>query len=156
MLGMLAIPLAGQTKETPMTKPQKCPVCSNDGTSEYLAPFSDLCEAHTKRRNIRTENYRRAALRNLAHSALQIQDASNLSGVLATAAETACTLRRVGGSIDGSGLGTLEVNQHPVMQLFAAKIADLSGLRGEYPNEAEAQCLDLLKLADLPVHEVTS
>lgn len=93
---------------------------------------------------LQVERLRRTELRRLAQEALQVQDACNLSGVLHGAYRAACSLR-VCGTPDG--LGTLETNHHPIMLLWASKIADLAGLPGrEWPREAEKQVLSILAM----------
>jgi len=56
----------------------------------------------------------------LAQEVLDVQDACNLSGVLGSAYRAACDLRRV---LDA---GTDTINRHPIMVLWADKIAHLT------------------------------
>ena len=55
-----------------------------------------------------------------ANSALQVQDACNLSGVVASFARMTHEMRE-------SGMGTSECNQHPLTRLFVDKLLSLAG-----------------------------
>jgi hypothetical protein len=73
-------------------------------------------------------------LREAAQTAIDIQDACNLSGVLRTFDSVVSDViwpeaRRL-------GQGTDYVNRHPIVRVFLAKLADLNGL--EYSWSAEA------------------
>ena len=59
-------------------------------------------------------------LAELAQQALDVQDACNLSGVLLGAHNAVCNLREL------LGCGTDELNEHPISQLWADKIASLA------------------------------
>ena len=57
--------------------------------------------------------------------AIQVQDACNLSGVVHSMAEA---MESVCGMANRLGKGTTWKNRHPVIVLFAAKVAHLAGL----------------------------
>jgi len=95
-----------------------------------------VCPWHSE-----VETLRRAEVARLASQAVQVQNACNLSGVLTSAAAAANSLRDCGSP---RGLSTLEISHHPVMMLFASKIADLAGLSHTYPTQAETDCLALV------------
>lgn len=59
-----------------------------------------------------------------AQTALDIQDASNLSGVVASFSEVMTALWT---EANRTGRGTDWVNQHPVSKLFAEKVSQLAG-----------------------------
>lgn len=58
--------------------------------------------------------------------ALRVLDAVNLSGVVYSFSKV---LPRIWEEAKERGEGTDYVNQHPISQLYAAKIMDLAGLR---------------------------
>ena len=61
----------------------------------------------------------------LAQESLDVQDACNLSGVVLSFGRSILRLRRL---LEALGpLSTDQVNQHPICQLWADKIAHLSG-----------------------------
>ncbi len=62
------------------------------------------------------------SIKKLADTALQVQDACNLSGVIHSWSKTISELRQLCPS-----LGTTEINQHPINVLFADKVASLTG-----------------------------
>jgi len=66
-------------------------------------------------------------LSQLASDALMVQNACNLTAVLRSAHEAARTLLR-----HPDSTGTDWVNQHPVMVLYADKIASLTGCNDIY------------------------
>uniref|UniRef100_A0A6M3LZC1 Uncharacterized protein n=1 Tax=viral metagenome TaxID=1070528 RepID=A0A6M3LZC1_9ZZZZ len=59
-------------------------------------------------------------------SAIQVQDACNLSGVVSSFSEV---LPRIWDEVRSNGKGTTEVNQHPISKLYADKIVDLARVR---------------------------
>lgn len=75
----------------------------------------------------------------LAREALQVQDACNLSGVVISFARVVPRVRalleedarRVGTEEALRGLTTTAVNRHPICQLWADKIASLTGTQFE-------------------------
>ena len=67
--------------------------------------------------------------------AIQVQDACNLSGVVISFAEVTKRLNN-----DPEYTGTAWVRNHPISQLYAAKIADLCGLSYEWPCDAYEKC----------------
>jgi len=64
-------------------------------------------------------------LKDMCKSALQVQDACNLCGVVQEFARIIHELR-----IGDPYKGTDEINQHPVCVLYADKIASLAGVQG--------------------------
>jgi hypothetical protein len=62
-----------------------------------------------------------AAIGEAAADALRVQDACNLQAIVRTLAEHLPAIAADGGSTDA-------INHHPVVQLFMAKLMDLSGL----------------------------
>lgn len=65
-----------------------------------------------------------ATLQELAKEALDIQDGSNLSGLVQGWARSIITLRRL---LEAAGVhDTDKINQHPINKLWADKLADLS------------------------------
>lgn len=83
------------------------------------------------------------SIKQAAKTALEIQDACNLSGVVISfvqAMEIICKSER--------NTGTDWKNNHPIAKMFASKIHDLSGM-GLSDNHAFAEAYDLCKkLAD--------
>lgn len=79
-------------------------------------------------------------LQQAAQAAIDVQNACNLSGVVRTFAEITAVLwdeaRR-------QRHGTDFVNQHPISQLFASKIADLT--RVEYDSLTYSRAYDAAK-----------
>lgn len=63
-------------------------------------------------------------LKDLAQRALDVQNASNLLGVLRSAHEDLCALRIC------VPLGSDELHAHPIARLWADKIASLAGVQG--------------------------
>jgi hypothetical protein len=57
-------------------------------------------------------------------NALDVQDASNLSGVVL---QFARDMRRINEEVRAAGGGTDQVNRHPVCRLYAEQIAWLTG-----------------------------
>lgn len=60
-------------------------------------------------------------LKDLAEEAIVVQDACNLSGVIHSWSESIRELRRLKPELD-----TVGINTHPINQLFAYKVWDLS------------------------------
>lgn len=82
-------------------------------------------------------------------AALEVQNASNLSGVVHSFVEV---LERIGKFFEESKdeqLPFAEMNRHPIAVLFASKIASLTGVQGEEgtPDRREAHGLELLVAA---------
>lgn len=96
----------------------------------------------------------RKEIRRLAKQALDVQNACNLSGILKSAYDAACSLRLC--EKHGQGLSTDEVNQHYIMVLFAHKIADLTGVAGPWPKHAEADAVSYLQRFDTEGNRVTT
>lgn len=72
-----------------------------------------------------------------AQAALDVQNAVNLSGVVHTFSKI---LSEVLWPVSSKmGAGTYWVNQHPITQLFVAKLADLSTLEISSPNILELE-----------------
>jgi hypothetical protein len=65
-------------------------------------------------------------LKQLAQEALNVQDACNLRGVLRSFHEASVTLGRL-----PECTGTEWVNTHPIMMLYADKVASLTGMQGD-------------------------
>lgn len=63
-------------------------------------------------------------LQTAAQAAIHAQDACNLTGVLRSFGEAMTVVRA---EANATGQGTAWINQHPIAQLFADKIADLAG-----------------------------
>jgi hypothetical protein len=63
-------------------------------------------------------------MQDAATAAIQVQDACNLTGVLRSFVEAMTVVRQ---DALAQGRGTDWINTHPVAQLFADKIADLTG-----------------------------
>jgi hypothetical protein len=61
---------------------------------------------------------------NIYRNALDVQDASNLSGVVL---QFARDMRRINEEVRAGGGGTEQVNKHPVCRLYAEQIAWLTG-----------------------------
>lgn len=61
-------------------------------------------------------------LKKLAQEALDVQDASNLSGIVHSFAEALTNLRQL-----DPKLSTQDVNRHPIALLYASKITSLTG-----------------------------
>ena len=61
---------------------------------------------------------------NIYQNALDVQSASNLSGVVL---QFARDMRRINEEVRASGGGTEQVNKHPVCRLYAEQIAWLTG-----------------------------
>lgn len=76
-------------------------------------------------------------IKELAREVAEIQNASNLSGVLHGAAAAIVELRDA-----LPGLSTGAYNRHPIMRAWSSKIADLSGnYMGNYPADELAMIL---------------
>jgi hypothetical protein len=73
-----------------------------------------------------------------AQAALDVQDACNLSGVVRSFVEAIDAIRR-----DPAFTGTDFVNQHPIAQLFASKIEDLT--RVNYDTMTFSKAYDACK-----------
>lgn len=73
--------------------------------------------------------------------ALDIQDASNPSGVAHTIADTFTNMVNC-------GLDTVTLQTDPAMKIMVAKLADLMGLDYRYPMEAERQVKAALGLRE--------
>lgn len=63
-------------------------------------------------------------LKELAQEVLAAQNACNLSGVMLSASEAICELRKV----EGGPRGNDELHSHPITRLWASKIHDLAGM----------------------------
>ena len=64
-------------------------------------------------------------------NALDVQSASNLSGVVL---QFARDMKRINEEVRASGGGTEQVNKHPVCRLYAEQIAWLTGAGGLDPD----------------------
>jgi hypothetical protein len=73
--------------------------------------------------------------------ALAVQNASNLSGVAHSYADLCVAMHQ-------AGLGTSAICDHPASQLYAAKVADMTGLNYHYPAAAEAKANALILQAE--------
>jgi hypothetical protein len=73
--------------------------------------------------------------------ALSVQNACNLSGVAHSFADLCVAMH-------SAGLGTGAICDHPASQLYAAKVADLTGLNYHYPAAAEAKANALIRQAE--------
>ena len=73
--------------------------------------------------------------------ALAVQNAANLSGVAHSFADLCVAMHQ-------AGLGTSAICDHPASQLYAAKVADLTGINYHYPAAAEAKANDLIRQAE--------
>jgi len=73
--------------------------------------------------------------------ALAVQNASNISGVAHSYADLCVAMRQ-------AGLGTSAICDHPASQLYAAKVADLTGLNYHFPSAAEAKANALIRQAE--------
>jgi hypothetical protein len=77
----------------------------------------------------------------LAQIAIDVQNACNLSGVVIAWSDAVTELRRL-----HPELGTLGINGHPVNQMFAAKVIEMTGMgvaNSESYQEAYQKCLEL-------------
>jgi len=86
------------------------------------------------------DEWRRIDLAKLAHNAIQVQDACNLSGVahgFARAMSALCDL----------GLSTDERNTHPIAIVWADKIAHLTGTQGAHVARISAAFDEVMDLA---------
>ena len=68
-----------------------------------------------------------------AEDALLVQNASNGTGVCNSLLGLMKFLRD-----SGEANGTAEINKHPLVRLFIAKLADLAGMQYIYPTDADA------------------
>lgn len=84
--------------------------------------------------------FRVLTLTEMAQSALDVQNACNLSGVALSFAEVMMNLRRL-----PECQGTAWANSHPIALLYVGKMADMVGL-GTGWDEAEAECSRLAGL----------
>jgi hypothetical protein len=66
-------------------------------------------------------------LQELAQRALDMQNAVNMSGLLHSWYQDCCRLKAILRDIPGYHFTTEKANRHPIMQLWAAKLADLAG-----------------------------
>lgn len=66
------------------------------------------------------------SLEDLASEVLAVQDACNLSGVVHSWSRSLSRLRHL-----LSGYSTKQINEHPINQLWADKVAHLSGTQGQ-------------------------
>lgn len=73
--------------------------------------------------------------------ALAVQNASNLSGVTHSFADLCVSMHQ-------AGLSTGAICDHPASQLFAAKVADMTGINLHYPAAAEAKANALILQAE--------
>ena len=73
--------------------------------------------------------------------ALAVQNAANLSGVAHSYADLCVAMHQ-------AGLGTSAICDHPASQLYAAKVADMTGLNYHYPAAAEAKANALILQAE--------
>jgi hypothetical protein len=85
-------------------------------------------------------------LREAAQTAIDVQNACNLSGVLASfhsiVSDVICPeARRL-------GQGTDFVNRHPIVRVFLAKLADLNGLVYDWPADAFAAVESIAKASE--------
>lgn len=67
-----------------------------------------------------SESEKQAILGKMAKDALTVQDACNLSGVVISFARVVPELRSL--------LGSWDVSEHPIVQLWASKIHDMCGM----------------------------
>lgn len=72
--------------------------------------------------------------------ALQVQNASNSSGI-------AHSLQKIFTEMCDYDIPTRSRNTHPAVKLFINKLADLSGMVCDYPLDAEELCIALIKHA---------
>jgi hypothetical protein len=86
-------------------------------------------------------------LEGLAAEALQVQDACNLSGLAIRFTKVVAELRECLRSTETGELYTDDVNQHPVVTMWLAKMADLNGLEwsGEKFTESHNWCTTQVK-----------
>ena len=73
--------------------------------------------------------------------ALAVQDASNPSGVSHSLHELCCDMHQ-------AGLSTSAICDHPAVQLFVAKLADISGLNYHWPAKAEDEANAIIRRAE--------
>jgi len=73
--------------------------------------------------------------------ALSVQNASNISGVAHSYADLCVAMHQ-------AGLGTGAICDHPASQLYAAKVADLTGINYHFPAAAEAKANALIRQAE--------
>jgi hypothetical protein len=67
--------------------------------------------------------------------ALDVQDAGNLTGIIASLAEVAQVVREEMEE-RGESTATENVNRHPAMVLIIHKLAELCGIPNQYANDA--------------------
>jgi hypothetical protein len=72
-------------------------------------------------------------------NALDVQSASNLSGVVF---QFARDMKRINEEVRASGGGTEQVNKHPVCRLYAEQIAWLTGAGGCLDSDTYRQAHD--------------
>ena len=80
-------------------------------------------------------------LKDLAKEAIEIQDACNLSGLIHGWHRSMEVLWSI---LRDSGAGTAQINQHPINQLWASKVHDLTGM-GLSDTEAFGKAYDACK-----------
>lgn len=73
-------------------------------------------------------------MKELCQQAINIQDASNLSGVVHAFASSITELRTL--LMQQDGFNTSRLNQHPVCVLYSSKIASLTGSETNYNEES--------------------
>jgi hypothetical protein len=89
-----------------------------------------LCTVTTTTIHIELGAIMARTMKELAQEALDVQNACNLSGVVHSFARAMTDLRAVA---EAEGwAGTQNINTHPICQLWADKIADLTGRDGAY------------------------
>lgn len=88
-------------------------------------------------------------IQQLAKDAIEVQDACNLSGIVHgwhRAMEDLVPILRSGGGKNFGG--TAEINHHPINQLWASKVHDLTGMGlsdTEAFSKAYDACIELAK-----------
>lgn len=78
-------------------------------------------------------------IKKLAQDAIDVQDASNLVGVVISFSEALINLRQV-----FPNLSTKEINEHPIAVLYSSKIASLT----------HSDCQEVFSLAYFQVKEI--
>ncbi len=80
-------------------------------------------------------------MKELAQMALDVQNASNLSGVVRSFAEVMTDLRA-----NLPDLGTSELNRHPIAAMFACKVADMTDAYSTHKiGQWEVECDRLIR-----------
>ena len=82
-------------------------------------------------------------MKNVYQDALDVQDASNLSGVAHSLSEH--LTKSIWPEVRASGGGTDQVNRHPAVVLFVSKLCHLAGMEQDFDAFSKAYDVCLAK-----------